>query len=92
LEFALWFATMPEVAAAFSRVSGKPVTYTQTSFEDFQQQAGEEMTVMYRWFEAVGYSADLARLERDFFAPTDLESYLREQGWAEPARIGFAVS
>jgi uncharacterized protein YbjT (DUF2867 family) len=75
--------TMPEVAAAFSNVLGKPVTYHQISFEDFQQQAGEEMTIMYRWFENDGYKADLAQLQRIFSAPTDLESYLRECGWAK---------
>ena len=58
--------TMPEVGAAFSRVLGKPVAYRQVSFEAFQQQAGEEVTAMYRWFENVGYGADLAELKREF--------------------------
>jgi uncharacterized protein YbjT (DUF2867 family) len=75
--------TMPEVAAAFSKVLGKSVTYQQISFEDFQQQAGEEMTIMYRWFENDGYRADLAQLQRLFPALTELESYLRECGWAQ---------
>lgn len=74
--------TMPEVAAAFSNVLGKPVTYKQIPFEAFEEQAGEEMTIMYRWFESTGYNADLAQLQRIFFAPTNLESYLRKCGWA----------
>jgi uncharacterized protein YbjT (DUF2867 family) len=74
--------TMPEVATVFGKVLGKPVTYQQISFEDFQQQAGEEMTIMYRWFENDGYRADLTQLRRLFPALTDLESYLRECGWA----------
>jgi hypothetical protein len=41
--------------------------------EAFEPQAGEEMTVMYRWFEAVGCAANLAQLKRDFPAPADLE-------------------
>jgi uncharacterized protein YbjT (DUF2867 family) len=70
--------TMPEVAAAFSHVLGKRVEYQQIPFEAFEQQAGEEVAIMYRWFENVGYSADFAQLNRDFPAPTDLEAYLRD--------------
>ncbi|MFM2304181.1 MAG: hypothetical protein RLZZ135_1591 [Cyanobacteriota bacterium] len=69
--------TMPEIAVVFSRVLGKPVTYQQIPFEAFEQQAGEEVTIMYRWFENVGYIADFAQLKHDFPAPTDFESYLR---------------
>lgn len=75
--------TMPEVAAAFSRVLGKKVEYQQVPFAAFEQQAGEEMTTMYRWFESVGYAANLAELKRDFGELTDLESYLRDHGWAK---------
>ncbi|MEH2352355.1 NmrA/HSCARG family protein [Nostoc sp.] len=85
--------TMTEIAAAFSRVLGKNVAYQQIPFEAFEQQAGEEVTIMYRWFENVGYIADLARLKRDFPQPTDFESYLRvgaaslkeNRGWAKSA-------
>ncbi|MEH2119214.1 NmrA/HSCARG family protein [Nostoc sp.] len=74
--------TMTEIAAVFSRVFGKNVEYQQIPFEAFDQQAGEEVTIMYRWFENVGYAADLAQLKRDFPEPTDLESYLRDRDWA----------
>jgi uncharacterized protein YbjT (DUF2867 family) len=84
IEVASVAMTMPEVAATFSRVLGKPVNYQQISFEAFEQQAGAEMTTMYRWFETVGYTADLAQLKRDFPAPTDFESYLRDHDWAKP--------
>lgn len=75
--------TMTEIAATFSQVLGKSVTYQQIPFEAFEQQAGEEVTIMYRWFERVGYAADLAQLKREFPAPTDFESYLRDRGWAK---------
>jgi uncharacterized protein YbjT (DUF2867 family) len=80
--------TMPEVAAAFSHVLGKKVEYQQIPFEAFEPQAGEEVTMMYRWFENVGYSADFAQLKRDFAAPTDLESYLRSHvSMSSPSRV-----
>jgi uncharacterized protein YbjT (DUF2867 family) len=73
--------TMPEIAAAFSHVLGKSITYQQIPFEAFEQQAGEEVTIMYRWFERVGYAADLAQLQREFSKLTDFESYLRDRDW-----------
>ena len=73
--------TMTEIAAAFGRVLGKNVEYQQIPFEAFEEQAGEEVNIMFRWFENVGYDADLAQLKRDFPAPTDFESYLRDRGW-----------
>lgn len=81
IELASVDMTMPEIAAAFSRVLGKTVQYQQIPFEAFEQQIGEELTIMYRWFENVGYAADLAQLKRDFPAPTDFESYLRDHDW-----------
>ncbi|MEH2182265.1 NmrA/HSCARG family protein [Nostoc sp.] len=76
--------TMTEIAAAFSRVLGKPVEYQQIPFEAFEQQAGEEVTIMFRWFENVGYAADFAQLKREFSKLSDFDSYLREKGWAKP--------
>ncbi|MBD2120424.1 NmrA/HSCARG family protein [Trichocoleus sp. FACHB-262] len=81
IELASVDMTMPEIAAAFSRVLGKTVQYQQIPFEAFEQQIGEELTIMYRWFENVGYAADLAQLQRDFSAQTDFEAYLRDHGW-----------
>ncbi|MDF5722633.1 MAG: NmrA/HSCARG family protein [Rhizonema sp. PD37] len=78
--------TMTEIAAAFSRVLGKTVNYQQIPFEAFEQQVGAELTTMYRWFENVGYKADLAELKRDFPSPTDFESYLRDHDWRKPAK------
>ena len=85
LEVASVDMTMPEIAAAFSQVLSKPVNYQQISFEAFEQQAGEEVTIMYRWFENVGYAADLAALQREFSNLTDFRSYLREHDWAKSA-------
>ena len=79
IEVASVETTMPEVAAAFSHVLGKKVEYQHIPFEAFEQQAGEEVTIMFRWFENVGYTADFAQLKRDFPAPTDFESYLRDR-------------
>lgn len=81
IELASVDMTMPEIAAAFNRVLGKTVEYQQIPFEAFEQQVGEELTTMFRWFENVGYAADLAQLKRDFPAPTNFETYLRDHDW-----------
>lgn len=91
LELASVDMTMTEIAAAFSQVLGKPVAYQQIPFEAFEQQAGEEVTIMYRWFENVGYAADLTQLKREFAQLSDFDAYLREQGWAKPVE-GAAVT
>jgi uncharacterized protein YbjT (DUF2867 family) len=77
--------TMTEVAAIFSRILGKNVAYQQIPFAAFEQQAGKEITTMYRWFENVGFEADFAQLKHDFPTPTDFESYLREHDWVKQA-------
>jgi hypothetical protein len=59
------------------------VSYQQVPFEAFEQQAGAEMAAMYRWFENVGYAADLAQLKREFPEPSHFESYLRDHDWAK---------
>lgn len=74
--------TMEDVAAAFGRVIGRPVQYVQMPWEQFQATAGEEQTKMLRWFEGVGYDADIAAVRREHPALLDFESYLRRAGWA----------
>lgn len=74
-------ATMTDTAAIFSRVVNRPIEYVQVAWEQFQQMVGAELTTMYRWFEAVGYSADIAARRTDYRALTTLEQYLRKNHW-----------
>ena len=73
--------TMPEISAAFSRVTGKEIGYYQVPWDQFEEQMGEEGTVMYRWFNNVGYEADIAALRREYPDLTTFERYLRSHGW-----------
>ncbi|GAB3041684.1 NmrA/HSCARG family protein [Spirosoma pulveris] len=67
---------MTKLAEAFSRLVNKPVQYRQMSIDRFREQAGEESARMFTWFETVGYSANLAELERMFFPLSSVEEYL----------------
>ena len=58
--------TMPEIAGTFSRVIGRDVDLLPGSVGSFEEQIGEEYTVMYRWFNDYGYEADIAALRDEY--------------------------
>src|SRR5258705_13238157 len=57
--------TMPEAAEILTKVLGRPIAFAQTPIEQVRQHS-KEMALMLQWFERVGYSADIAGLEREF--------------------------
>ncbi len=79
--------TMPQVAQTFSRVIGRQVDYVQTSWEQFEKAMGEEITIMNKWFNNVGYEADIPALRQEYPELTTFEEYLCRNGWsgAEPS-------
>src|ERR687894_281917 len=77
--------TMPEIADTFSRVIGGQVDYFQTPWDQFEEQMGEEYTVMYRWFNDHGYEADVAGLRKEHPGLVSFEQYLRYHGWENGA-------
>ncbi|MFA9477396.1 NmrA/HSCARG family protein [Phycisphaerales bacterium AB-hyl4] len=77
--------TMNDLVATFSRVIGRPVTYQQVPWDAFEQQMGPEYTVMYRWFEQVGYSADISALRQTHSGLKTLERFLSENNWQRAA-------
>lgn len=69
--------TMMEVAGAFSKALDRDVAYQQVPWDQFQEQTGEEYTIMYRWFEDVGYHADIEALRGEHPGLTTLGEYLK---------------
>jgi uncharacterized protein YbjT (DUF2867 family) len=57
--------TMPESAEILTEALGRPIAFAQTPIEQVRQYS-KETAVMLEWFERVGYSADIAGLEREF--------------------------
>jgi len=57
--------TMPEAAEILTEALGRPIGFAQTPMEQVRQYS-QDMAVMLEWFERVGYSADIAGLEREF--------------------------
>jgi uncharacterized protein YbjT (DUF2867 family) len=76
--------SMTEMAEAFSRASGREVRYQQVSWDQFEQLAGHEITVMYRRFEENGYNVDIAGVRREYPRLTSFYRWL-EQHWSRPA-------
>lgn len=73
--------TMPEIAKTFGRVIGREVEYYQVPWDQFEEQMGEEYAVMYRWFNDVGYEANIAALQQENLELTTFEQYLRGHDW-----------
>jgi uncharacterized protein YbjT (DUF2867 family) len=80
--------TMPEIAGVFSRVIGRNVDYVQVPWDAFEEQMGEEYTVMYRWFNDHGYEANIAALRDEYPGLSSFEQFLRANGW-EKAEVPF---
>ena len=48
---------------------------------NMKNSRGEEMTIMEKWFENTGYSADVDGLRNDYPWLSSLEQYLKENDW-----------
>src|SRR6266853_556639 len=57
--------TMPAAAEILAEALGRPIAFAQTPIEQVRQYS-KEMALMLQWFERVGYSADIAGLDREF--------------------------
>lgn len=73
--------TMLQMVEVFGRVLDRPVRYVQMTWGQSLQSFGEEYTAMFRFFEDIGYSADLAVMQQEYEHLTTLEDYLHQQGW-----------
>jgi uncharacterized protein YbjT (DUF2867 family) len=57
--------SMNDLADRFSRLVGREVRYQQVPWQEWENQAGAEMTRMWRWFEEVGYNVDISALRQE---------------------------
>lgn len=69
--------SMTELAQAFSRITGKDVHYMQVPWSQFSAQAGSEITMMYHWFQDVGYHADIAALRQELPSLMSFDRWLK---------------
>ena len=70
---------MPEAAQILTEALGRPIAFVHTPIEQVRQYSND-MALMLEWFDRVGYSADIAGLEREFGrALTKLPDWARRQ-------------
>jgi len=72
--------SMTHLADAFGRMVGRNVQYAQIPWDKFEQKVGPEMAGMYRWFEDVGYSVDIAALRQEHPNLMSFERWL-QRNW-----------
>jgi hypothetical protein len=76
---------MPEAAKILTEALGRPIAFAQTPIEQVRQFS-EDTALMLEWFERVGYSADIAGLEREFGRGlTKLPDWARRHAPVAPA-------
>jgi uncharacterized protein YbjT (DUF2867 family) len=71
--------SMTELAQAFTRMAGREVRYEQVPWDRFEQQAGREITLMYKWFQEVGFHVDIPALRQEYPNLTGFERWLQSQ-------------
>ena len=77
--------SMTELAEVFSRASGHEVRYTQVPWDEFEKQAGKEMTMMYRWFQDTGYHVDISAVRQEYPALTTFGQWIHAK-WHSSTR------
>ena len=78
-------ATPTDIAAAFSRVMGREVRFKQMSWDHCRATQGEDLTLMYRYFDTFGMDGVPAFLKRWHPAALSFEAFLRLDGWGGQA-------
>jgi uncharacterized protein YbjT (DUF2867 family) len=73
--------TVQEHVDVFSRVMGQPVIYNQLPLDDFLASLPKPLRPLFRWYDEVGYSADVVALRLRYPSLITLEEYLRATGW-----------
>jgi len=84
-ELAAEEVSMRRLAEIFTVILGRPVKYVQVPWDQYRQQAGDELTRMYRWLNDAAYYIDIAAVRREYPTLTTLEQALRRQNWTAEA-------
>jgi uncharacterized protein YbjT (DUF2867 family) len=79
--------SLSDTARILSGVAGREVRYQQIPWDQFEQRAGHEYAGMYRWFEDVGYHADISALRQEHPNMLTLERWSQTH-WARVAKAG----
>ena len=73
--------TLAEYVDILSVTIGQNVHHQQVSWSSFEQDAGEEMTLMVRWFDEHGYDVDVEALRALYPGLMTYEEFLKTLDW-----------
>ena len=82
-------SSMEEITAALSRIIGKALRYEQMSWDQCVAEQGEDLMLMYRYFDTFGMDGDPAYMRRFNADAMDFETYLQRAGWGEDAKAAM---
>ena len=71
--------SMNQIAQALGRVLGEDLKYVQAPWDKFEQQAGQEMALMFKWFDNVGYHADISALRQQHPSLMSFERWMQSK-------------
>ena len=74
-------SSMQEITAALSRVLGRELRYEQMSWEQCVAEQGEELMLMYRYFDTFGMDGVPQYMHRFHPDAMNFDTYLRQSGW-----------
>jgi uncharacterized protein YbjT (DUF2867 family) len=77
--------SMTALLQALSRAAGHDVEYRQVPWEVFEAEAGRDVAIMYRWFQDVGYNADISTVRQEYPKLTSFDRWLNAN-WHSASR------
>ena len=78
--------SMHQIADAFSGVNARDVKYVRAPRDQFEKNMGQEMTVMYRWFEEEGFHFNIEQVRREYPLTYTFDRWL-EANWNTTAAV-----
>lgn len=75
--------SMAELAATFSRVTGRDIPYRRAPLEVYLEGLPKPLRPLFRWYDEVGYSADTVGWRARYPGLMTLERYLEATGWGD---------
>jgi uncharacterized protein YbjT (DUF2867 family) len=80
--------TVAEFVDTFSTVMGQPIVYHQLPLDEYLASLPKPLRPLFRWYDEVGYEAEVEALRKEYPDLTTLDEYLRATGWEnwQPAK------
>ena len=76
--------TMPEVVTHLSRTMNRTITFQQLPDDQAETAMGFDMAAMFRWFNEVGYSADIQAIQQHYgISLSTFADVIAEAEWAK---------